>query len=131
MAANAAKILVVDDDPIVRCSLERVLTTVGHEVEAVGSGVDAVRALAARAFELVILDLRMPRLGGLTVLQHVQRNHSDVPVVVMTGFPSIENATECIQMGAFDFLQKPLDPDRVRQVVACALAGRPWCLQRR
>lgn len=131
MTANSARILVVDDDAAVRVSLERVLTTAGYEVEAVCSGIDAVRALAACQRELVVLDLRMPRLGGLTVLQHVQQSHPDIPVIVMTGFPSIENAKECIRVGAFDFLLKPVDPDRVLAVVSRALTSRPWKLERR
>ena len=124
-------ILVVDDDAAVRRSLARVLTTAGHRVEAVGSGVDAVRRLQDEEFDLVVLDLRMPRLGGLTVLQHVQNRHPEVPVIVMTGFPSIENAKESIELGAFDFLLKPLDPDRIRGVVSRALASGPWKLERR
>lgn len=131
MTERAAHILVVDDDATVRASLARVLAAAGHRVDAVGSGVEAVRRLGSDEFALVVLDLRMPRLGGLTVLQHVQSRHPGVPVVVMTGFPSIENAKESIELGAFDFLLKPLDPDRIRDVVSRALASSPWQLQRR
>lgn len=131
MAENAARILVVDDDPAVRASLDRVLTTEGHRVEQAGSGVDAVRMLGVDEYALVVLDLRMPRLGGLTVLQHVRNRHPEIPVVVMTGFPSIENAKESIELGAFDFLLKPLEPDRIRDVVSRALASGGWKLERR
>ena len=130
MADSAARILVVDDDAAVRVSLVRVLTRKGFRVEEACSGVDAVRKLRAGGFSLVVLDLRMPSLGGLTVLQHVRRRHPEVPAVVMTGFPSIENAKESIELGAFDFLLKPLDADRICEVVSRALASEPWRLER-
>jgi DNA-binding NtrC family response regulator len=131
MVERAAKILIVDDDPAIRASLERVLTTAGHHVDQSGSGVDAIARLGSDDYALVVLDLRMPRLGGLTVLQHVRNRHPALPVVIMTGFPSIENAKESIQLGAFDFLLKPLDPTRILDVVSRALASAPWKLERR
>lgn len=120
---DAARILVVDDDAVVRLSLVRILTQEGHEVDQAGSGADAVQILELNSYQLVILDLRMPRLGGLTVLQHVRNSHPEVPILVMTGFPTIENAKESIQLGAFEFLQKPLDAAQIRTVVARALGS--------
>lgn len=117
----AASILVVDDDAVVRHSVVRVLTPDGHRVDQAGSGAEAVQLLETNSYSLVILDLRMPRLGGLTVLQHVRHSHPQVPILVMTGFPTIENAKESIQLGAFEFLQKPLDAAQIRTVVARAL----------
>jgi DNA-binding NtrC family response regulator len=131
MAATAQKILVVDDDEIVRISLVRVLTKDGYGVDEAVSGVDAVKKLEAGAYALVFLDLRMPRLGGITVLQHVRKHHPEVPVIVVTGFPSIENAKESIELGAFDFLLKPVEVTRIREVTQRALAAAPWTLQRR
>jgi DNA-binding NtrC family response regulator len=131
MAAAAQKILVVDDDDTVRISLVRVLTQDGYGVDEAVSGVDAVKKLEASQYALVFLDLRMPRLGGMTVLQHVRKHHPTVPVVVVTGFPSIENAKESIELGAFDFVLKPLDVSRIREVTQRALAAGPWTLQRR
>lgn len=118
---DAASILVVDDDAVVRQSLVRILTQEGHRVDQAGSGADGVQMFETNSYALVILDLRMPRLGGLTVLQHVRIRHPEVPILVMTGFPTIENAKESIQLGAFEFLQKPLDVTQVRTVVARAL----------
>lgn len=131
MAASARRILVVDDDAAVRASLVRVLTQDGYRVDEAVSGVDAVRRLESGAYALVFLDLRMPSLGGLTVLQHVRKHHPDVPVIVVTGFPSIENAKESIELGAFEFLLKPLDATQIRGVVEKALAAGPWNLNRR
>lgn len=118
---DAARILVVDDDRVVRQSVARVLAQEGHQVDQAGSGAEAVQVLEAGRYALVILDLRMPRLGGLTVLQHVRHRHPEIPVLVMTGFPTLENAKESIQLGAFEFLQKPLDAAQIRTVVARAL----------
>jgi DNA-binding NtrC family response regulator len=131
MAETAQKILVVDDDDTVRISLVRVLTQDGYSVDQAVSGVDAVSKLEAGVYALVFLDLRMPHLGGMTVLQHVRKHHPEVPVIVVTGFPSIENAKESIELGAFDFLLKPLDATRIREVTQRALESGPWTIQRR
>lgn len=123
---DARDILVVDDDAVVRQSLVRVLTQEGHRVDQASSGAEGVQMLEDHSYALVILDLRMPRLGGLTVLQHVRNSHPEIPALVMTGYPSLENAKESIQLGAFDFLQKPLDAMQIRTVVARALTcGSP------
>lgn len=120
MAGNE-NILVVDDDMVVRRSLARVLEQEGHRVDEAASGADAVQMLDNKRYALVILDLRMPRLGGLTVLQHVRNRQPEVAVLVMTSYPSLENAKESIQLGAFDFLPKPLDAEQIRKVVAGVL----------
>ena len=120
MAGNE-NILVVDDDMVVRRSLARVLEQEGHRVDEAASGADAVQMLDSKRYALVILDLRMPRLGGLTVLQHVRNQQPQIAVLVMTSYPSLENAKESIQLGAFDFLPKPLDAEQIRKVVAGVL----------
>jgi len=118
---GTASILVVDDDAVVRQSLARVLEQEGHRIDQAGSGAEGVQMFENHGYSLVILDLRMPRLGGLTVLQHVRNSRPEVPILVMTGYPSLENAKESIQLGAFDFLPKPLDAAQIRTVVARAL----------
>lgn len=120
---TAASILVVDDDAVVRQCLERVLTEAGHRVDQAGSGAEGVRKFDGGSYALVILDLRMPALGGLTVLQHVKHRNPAIPILVMTGFPSLENAKESIELGAFEFLSKPLDAAQIRSVVARALTS--------
>lgn len=120
MAGNE-NILVVDDDMVVRRSLARVLEQEGHRVDEAASGADAVQMLDSKRYALVILDLRMPRLGGLTVLQHVRNRQPEIAVLVMTSYPSLENAKESIQLGALDFLPKPLDAEQIRKVVAGVL----------
>lgn len=129
--ARTLDILVVDDDPVVRQCVVRVLAQDGHRVAEAASGAEAVLALERAHYELVVLDLRMPRLGGLTVLQHVRARHAATPVVVMTGFPTLENAKESIELGAIEFLQKPVDGARLRAAVVRALAGGTQTNERR
>lgn len=119
------RILVVDDDIVVRQSLLRVLMQEGHQVDEACSGAEGVLKFENHDYKLVILDLRMPNLGGLTVLQHVRNTRPETAVLVMTGYPSIENAKESIQLGALDFLPKPLDAAQIRTVVARILAAYP------
>ncbi|GAB4144543.1 MAG: hypothetical protein Fur0037_12320 [Planctomycetota bacterium] len=122
--AASANILVVDDDAIVRRSLARVLGEEGYRVDEAASGAEAVGLLEATRYELVILDLHMPLLGGLTVLQHARLRRPEIGIVVMTAFPTLENAKESIELGALEFLPKPLDAEEIRRVVSLALSRR-------
>jgi len=125
-----ATILVVDDDHAVCASCQRVLTDDGYQVDVACSSEEAVHKIAARHYDLALLDLRFPQLGGLTLLQFMRKAYPDTEVVVITGHPTIENAKESIELGAFDYVVKPLDPDRIRTVVSSALACRPWTLHK-
>jgi DNA-binding NtrC family response regulator len=125
-----ATILVVDDDDAVRASCRRVLVDDGYQVDLAGSSEEAVQKVTARHYDLALLDLRFPQLGGLTLLQYLRNHYPDMEVVVITGYPTIENAKESIELGAFDYVMKPLDPHRIRKVVSRALACRPWTLRK-
>ncbi|MHC4513480.1 MAG: response regulator [Planctomycetota bacterium] len=123
-----ATILVIDDDHAVCASCRRVLADDGYLVDVARSSEEAVIKMAARHYDLTLLDLRFPQVGGLTLLQFMRNAYPDTEVVVITGYPTIENAKESIELGAFDFVVKPLDPDKIRTVVSSALACRPWTL---
>ncbi len=114
---TGAQVLVVDDEEVIRMLLTDVLTDDGHEVESVPCGEDAVVHLADHHCDIVITDLMMPGMSGLKVLEAVKETNSDIEVLVMTGYASLDTAVECMKLGAADYLHKPLNIDEIRITV--------------
>jgi DNA-binding NtrC family response regulator len=115
-------ILVVEDDRLMRSFLVDVLTGEGYLVDAVGDGREALDRLEREAYDLVVTDLRMPRLDGLALLREGRRIRPGTRWVVITAHGTVENAVEAMKAGAVDYLLKPLkSPDELRLVVGRAL----------
>ena len=102
----------------------RILGESGYEVEAVQSGGEALRKVEENRYDVVILDIMMPKMDGLEVLQRVKETHPDIDVIMVTGLSQIETAVRCMKLGAFDYLPKPFDPDELKLVVERALERR-------
>jgi DNA-binding NtrC family response regulator len=128
MNANAT-ILVVDDEEVVRRSHTRVLRSEHCQVEAVGDGEQALQAMAAQPYDVVLLDLRMPGLDGLSVLRTMKRRWPESEVIVITGYPSVDSAKEAIRLGACDYLAKPLEPGEVIEAANSAMEQKHWTLR--
>jgi DNA-binding NtrC family response regulator len=116
-----ARILIVDDDPLVQRSLAEFLVTEGHEVEVTDSVEGAHGLLSSSAFHLVLSDVRMPGADGFDLLGFIGRSTPQTPVVLITGYGSVEQAVEAIKAGAYDYLTKPLRDEQVVRVVERAL----------
>ncbi len=114
-------ILVVDDERIIRDGCVKILTKEGYEVSTAASGEEGLNLLKERAFDLILLDLKMPGTSGMDVLQRVQEDHPGFLVVVITGYATVESAVEAMKAGAYDFVPKPFTPDQLRIVVHRAL----------
>lgn len=125
-----AKVLVVDDEEVVRRSHLRVLASVSCDVEAVCDGEQAIRAMEAKCYDVVLLDLRMPGIDGMSVLKTIKVRWPDSEVIVITGYPTFETAKEAVRLGAFDYLAKPLAPFEVINVAHGALEQKHWALRR-
>jgi two-component system, NtrC family, response regulator AtoC len=115
------KILVVDDDEGVRQILTETLGSAGYVVTGAESGERAIAAVRESPFDLVILDMVLPRIDGLAVLREMGTVRPDTPVVMVTGYASVETAIKAMKMGASDYLVKPFRVDEVELVVAKAL----------
>jgi DNA-binding NtrC family response regulator len=102
-------ILVVDDEEALRTVLSSELVNEGYDVNTAADGDDAVRELGMKPFDLVLLDIKMPRMNGFEVLKHIKENHAKTKVVMLTGFADLKNAIESKKLGADDFVSKPYD----------------------
>ena len=123
--APPTRLLVVDDDHTFRRSMAELLRQDGHEVETAEDAAAAGRALEESAFDLVLLDLRMPGLSGTRFLEVIRTRGERLPVLMISGFGTVDAAVEALQLGADDFLTKPVDPDVLSAKVAELLDRRP------
>jgi two-component system nitrogen regulation response regulator NtrX len=123
---TAARILVVDDEADIRGLLKEILTEEGYEVEVAADATEARTARAMRAFDLVLLDIWMPDIDGITLLREWSVSEGyHCPVVMMSGHGTVETAVEATRLGAFDFVEKPLSLTKLLRTVERALdAGR-------
>ena len=103
-----AKILVVDDEVIFANNISKLISKRGYEVETVYNGESALEVLKENDFDVIILDLKMPGLDGLATLKQIKEKKSDVEVIILTGHGSMDSGIDGIQMGAFDFIMKPV-----------------------
>jgi EAL domain-containing protein (putative c-di-GMP-specific phosphodiesterase class I) len=120
-----ASVLVVDDEEMVRSANRRVLQSLGHTVQTAADGDEALALLdRGERFELIITDLLMPGTTGVDFLRAVRSRDLDVPVIVLTGNPSLDTAIAAVQYGAFRYLQKPVDIDALCNSAreACAMS---------
>jgi len=107
--AKKSSILVVDDEDALRTVLSSELTNEGYEVQSASDGDEAISELQKAAFDLVLLDIKMPRLNGFEVLKFIKEHHATSKVVMLTGFADLKNAIESKKLGADDFVSKPYD----------------------
>jgi len=115
-------ILIIDDEPGIRDVLSDVLADDGHAVLAAEDGPAGLALLAARAIDLVFLDVGLPNMGGSDVLRRIREEHPDTAGVMISGHANIKLAVEAVKMGAFDFLEKPLSLERTTTAARNALA---------
>ncbi len=118
------RILVADDEEIVIQSCLRVLSGGGFQVDAARDGLEALRAIDENGYDVLILDIKMPKMNGMEVLQRVKEAHPDIDVIMITGLHEIETAVQAMKLGAFDYLPKPFDPEELELVVARAFERR-------
>ena len=118
-----ALVLVVDDEKNIQVTLSRALSMAGYAVETAGGGQEALDKIAALPVDVVVMDVRMPDLDGLAVLERARQTRPDLPVVIMSGHGSIETVRNAFKLGAFDYLEKPItEKDKLLVAVKNALA---------
>ena len=115
---EAAKILVVDDEPSILRLLREALTQWGYQVTTASNARDALDALRTEMYDAAITDIRMPDTSGLDLLKEIKKHDDSIEVVIMTGYPTIASAVEALKEGAYDYLSKPLILDELRHLMA-------------
>lgn len=114
-------ILVIEDDQRMRELLKEILGKEGYSVFTTGNGGDALNIFEKRAFDLIITDLRMPDMDGITVLSRAKELYPEILIIVITAYGTVESAIEAMKLGAYDYIQKPFDPENLLLVVKKAL----------
>ena len=128
--SGKSKILVVDDDDVVRHAHQRSLSGTDCNVAAAWNGDEALRAMEREPFDLVLLDLRMPGMDGMSVLREIKARWPDSEVIIITGYPTVESAKEAVRLGAYDYLAKPVGPADVINAATNAIHHKQWALHR-
>ncbi len=127
---DKTKILVVDDEEVVRLSHIRTLATIHCDVEVVRDGKEALQVMERRPVDVVLLDLRMPGMDGMSVLKTIKHRWPETEVVIITGYPNLETAKEAVRLGAYDYLAKPVGPDEVINAANGAMTQKRWALHK-
>jgi two-component system OmpR family response regulator len=110
-APNPVEILVVDDDPDICDYMQTMLSQAGYIVQTLTNPSRAIEELRAGRYHIVVLDLMMPKVDGIEVLKAMRKIDSDVAIVILTGYPSVETAVESLKLDVSDYIKKPFDAD--------------------
>src|SRR3989339_230648 len=108
-----AKILVVDDERSIRNTLKEILEYEKHEVVLAATGMESLEVLTKSAFDVMLLDIKMPEMDGMEVLEKVVKEYPDIQIVMISGHGNVDAAVKAVKLGAFDFIEKPLDLNRL------------------
>jgi EAL domain-containing protein (putative c-di-GMP-specific phosphodiesterase class I) len=110
-------IVLVDDEPEALRGFERTLKSAGYQVEAFSDAREAVKRVAVGGVHVVVSDISMPEMSGVELLRTIREYDADLPVVLVTGLPAIESATDAVEYGAFKYIVKPVEPEKLRTTV--------------
>jgi DNA-binding NtrC family response regulator len=123
------RVLVVDDEDVVRLSYAAALASANCELATARSGAEALRAMEREPCDVVFLDLRMPGQDGMSVLREMKAKWPESEYVIVTGYPSVDTAKEAVRLGAFDYLAKPVGPDEIVGSARGAITRKQWALR--
>ncbi len=124
MNDHKARVLIVDDEQSLRDMLSVLLQREGYIVDQACNGEEALKQIAAYSYDLIISDIRMPRLSGIDLLRRLRKQDDETTVVMITAFSSTEEAVEAMKLGAYDYITKPFKNDEIRLVIKNALERR-------
>jgi len=111
------RILVVDDEENARVALSKILAREGYEVASAGNGYEALNFLRGREVELIITDINMPEMNGLSFLRELSRSHPESNVIMVTAYGEVESYLEAMNLGAFEYINKPVKIDELKRII--------------
>ena len=129
MTLAAATILVVEDDAGARTTLCGILEEVGYRVIGLEKGADALKAMKKLPFDVVVVDIKLPDVSGLDILEMAKEINPEVAVVITTGYASVETAVDAVNQGAYAYFVKPVNPDEIKNTIANALKQQRLALE--
>ena len=120
------KVLVVDDEPLARDRLRRLLAAVQADAECffASNGEEALEQVAVTEPDLLLLDIRMPGMDGIETLHEIKKNHPLLGVIILTGYATVKTSVEAMKTGAFEYLEKPYDIEQLVAIIKAALARK-------
>ncbi len=123
------RILIVDDDPVIALSCKKVLGVEGYTVFTAEDGGSAIKKVSDETFDLVITDVRLPDVNGFSILRESRIVQPSADVLVISGYPSLEDAREATRLGALEYLEKPFTPDFMLRAVKKVFDSKGWILR--
>lgn len=131
MVNHKPTILLIDDEPNICQIIADILSLKGYDVAETYNGEEGLRRIGENGIDLVLLDLKLPGISGMEILKKILREHPEIPVIIISAHGTIQTAVESIKLGAYDFIEKPLDADRLLILVRNALEKRSLTLKTR
>ena len=116
-----ANILIIDDEKSIRKTLRDILEYEGYKVTEAADGAEGLQKIKDEEFAAILLDVKMPKMDGMEVLKELQANSNEVPVIMISGHGTMETAVEAVKKGAYDFVQKPMDLNRLLVTIRNAM----------
>ncbi len=114
-------VLVIDDEPIVLDSCRKILRQEGFDVNGAFNGREGLKKIEEDKYDAVLVDWKLPEIDGMEVLRIIKKNHPDVIVVMITGYPSVESAVKAMKLGVSDYVSKPFTPDELKETIIKAI----------
>jgi DNA-binding NtrC family response regulator len=117
VAEKMKRILVVDDEENARIALSKILTREGYDVVSAGNGYEALNYLRGKEVELIITDINMPEMNGMTFLRELNRSHPASNVIMITAYGEVESYIEAMNLGAFEYINKPVKFEELNKII--------------
>src|SRR6478609_4517660 len=108
-----SNILIIDDEKAIRKTLGEILSYEGYKIEEASDGEEGLKKFKEKAFDVVLCDIKMPKLDGIEFLDKARESNPDIPIIMISGHGTIETAVEAVKKGAFDYISKPPDLNRL------------------
>jgi DNA-binding NtrC family response regulator len=116
-----ARVLIIDDEKSIRKTMREILEYEKYQVDEAENGIDGLRMLGEENYDVVLLDIKMPKMDGIEVLEQIMKKYADTPVIMISGHATVDIAVEAVKKGAFDFISKPPDLNRLLITIRNAL----------
>lgn len=126
---ESVNILVIDDEETIRDACSQVLIKEGYSVKAAEDGIEGLRLFRTEFFHAVLLDLKLPDMDGMEILSRIKEDNPKTPVIIITGYASIDSAIEAMKRGAADYLPKPFTPEQLRLIIKKSLDSRKMLIE--